>query len=118
MDCSTPGSSVHGIFQTRVLEWGTIAFSAEGISSLLFSFYYIVGISCSSLNPCFAEEADGCGTCLVPAPGTGAPTWGFFSFDKRLLGPNFFCTEDSSTPIFFVSKPFFRINLRHRLGTE
>jgi len=25
MDCSTPGSSVHGIFQARVLEWGTIA---------------------------------------------------------------------------------------------
>ena len=27
MDCSPPGSSVHGIFQARVLEWGTIAFS-------------------------------------------------------------------------------------------
>ena len=27
MDCSAPGSSVHGIFQARVLEWGTIAFS-------------------------------------------------------------------------------------------
>ena len=26
MDCSPPGSSVHGIFQTRVLEWGAIAF--------------------------------------------------------------------------------------------
>ena len=27
MDCSLPGSSVHGIFQARVLEWGAIAFS-------------------------------------------------------------------------------------------
>ena len=27
MDYSPPGSSVHGIFQARVLEWGTIAFS-------------------------------------------------------------------------------------------
>ena len=27
MDCSQPGSSVHGIFQARVLEWGAIAFS-------------------------------------------------------------------------------------------
>ena len=27
MDGSPPGSSVHGIFQARVLEWGTIAFS-------------------------------------------------------------------------------------------
>ena len=28
MDCSLPGSSVHGIFQTRVLEWGAITFSS------------------------------------------------------------------------------------------
>ena len=28
MDCSPPGSSVHGIFQARVLEWVAIAFSA------------------------------------------------------------------------------------------
>ena len=26
-DCSLPGSSIHGIFQARVLEWGAIAFS-------------------------------------------------------------------------------------------
>ena len=29
MDYSLPGSSVHGIFQARVLEWGAIAFSIE-----------------------------------------------------------------------------------------
>ena len=28
MDCSLPGSSIHGIFQARVLEWGATAFSA------------------------------------------------------------------------------------------
>ena len=27
MDCSLPGSFIHGIFQARVLEWGAIAFS-------------------------------------------------------------------------------------------
>ena len=27
-DCSLPGSSVHGIFQARVLEWGAIALSS------------------------------------------------------------------------------------------
>jgi len=27
MVCNLPGSSVHGIFQARVLEWGAIAFS-------------------------------------------------------------------------------------------
>ena len=31
MDCSLPGSSVHGIFQARILEWGAIAFSDESI---------------------------------------------------------------------------------------
>ena len=29
MDCCPPGSSVHGIFQARVLEWGAIAFSGD-----------------------------------------------------------------------------------------
>ena len=29
MDCSLPGSSIHGICQARVLEWGAIAFSAD-----------------------------------------------------------------------------------------
>ena len=32
MDCSPPGSSVHGIFQARVLEWGAIAFSRVSAS--------------------------------------------------------------------------------------
>ena len=31
MDCSPPGSSNHGIFQARVLEWGAIAFSIEAV---------------------------------------------------------------------------------------
>ena len=29
VDCSSPGSSVHGIFQARVLEWGATAFSVH-----------------------------------------------------------------------------------------
>ena len=29
MDCRPPGSSIHGIFQARVLEWGAIAFSGS-----------------------------------------------------------------------------------------
>ena len=36
-DCSPPGSSVHGIFQARVLEWGVIALSTKGdLLSLMF----------------------------------------------------------------------------------
>ena len=34
MDCSLPGSSIHGIFQARVLEWGAIAFSIMWAFSL------------------------------------------------------------------------------------
>ena len=35
MDCSLPGSSTHGIFQARVLEWGAIAFSVANLDSIL-----------------------------------------------------------------------------------
>ena len=34
MDCRPPGSSVHGIFQAKVLEWGAIAFRMENLSEL------------------------------------------------------------------------------------
>ena len=34
MDCSLPGSSVHGIFQARILEWVAIAFS-----EITYKFY-------------------------------------------------------------------------------
>ena len=39
MDCRPPGSSVHGIFQARVLEWGTIAFSFADMLLLLLSHF-------------------------------------------------------------------------------
>ena len=35
MDCSPPGSSIHGIFQARVLEWVAITFSDEKKASLV-----------------------------------------------------------------------------------
>ena len=41
MDCSLPGSSIHGIFQARVLEWGAIAFSG--------STFYTTSIQCTLL---------------------------------------------------------------------
>ena len=36
MDCSLPGSSAHGIFQARVLEWGAIAFSGDCMQLLAY----------------------------------------------------------------------------------
>ena len=48
MDCSLPGSSVHGIFQARVLEWGAIAFSesyfSPGFEIHIVQFYIYVCI--------------------------------------------------------------------------
>jgi len=46
MDCSPPGSSVHGIFQARVLKWGAIAFSntVEVAQSYLILCYAVHGI--------------------------------------------------------------------------
>ena len=35
MDCGPPGSSIHGIFQARVMEWGAIAFSVPSPSGTL-----------------------------------------------------------------------------------
>ena len=39
MDCSPSGSSVHGIFQARVLEWDAIAFSMSHTRKLLMSAF-------------------------------------------------------------------------------
>ena len=49
MDCSPPGSSVHGIFQARVLEWGAIAISNTYVSTLdyndiIFKIRYVGGL--------------------------------------------------------------------------
>ena len=35
LDCSLPGSSVHGIFQARILEWGAIDFSSATYNRLV-----------------------------------------------------------------------------------
>ena len=62
MDCSLPGSSVHGIFQARVLEWGAIAFSKarvlvswkKGICESLGLLPFFWGGSVAWSFPCFS----------------------------------------------------------------
>ena len=46
MNCSLPGSSVHGIFQAKVLEWGAIAFSATLYEDSLHSTSLPVFVIC------------------------------------------------------------------------
>ena len=47
MDCGPPGSSVHGIFQARVLEWGAIAFSDK-------LQWYLLNVSHNKLSNIFS----------------------------------------------------------------
>ena len=45
MDCSLPGSSVHGIFQARGLEWGAIAFlDIELYICIIMADLHVVGL--------------------------------------------------------------------------
>ena len=50
MDCSLPGSSVHGIFQARVLEWGAIAFSMTILNITTIN----IGVQLSLQDPAFS----------------------------------------------------------------
>ena len=57
MDCRPPGSSVHGILQARVLEWGAIAFCQcrrQGFNS------------CSARIPHSAKQLSPCATTIEP----------------------------------------------------
>ena len=40
-DCSLPGSSIHEIFQAKVLEWGAIAFSITVVNIALFILNFL-----------------------------------------------------------------------------
>ena len=44
MDCSLPGSSIHGIFQARVLEWVAIAFSDMNPIAVLIGYLSDVSV--------------------------------------------------------------------------
>ena len=67
MDCGPPGSSIHGIFQARVLEWGAIAFSKGSSTSYLKQLSIPVRPAPEStvIRPVLRSCTRG------PAPGTG-----------------------------------------------
>ena len=50
MDYSPPGSSVHGIFQARVLQWGAIAFSARSYYKVVMIKQYDTGTKTDTSN--------------------------------------------------------------------
>ena len=63
MGCSLPGSSVHGIFQARVLEWGDIAFSSICIYIYIYIYMCIYIYGEGNGNPlqysCLENPMDG-----------------------------------------------------------
>ena len=85
MDCSPPGSSVHGIFQARVLEWGAIAFSTtKGSMCISFDQYRpttgnrniaVVGSleKCSPMSPTSWKSH----FCIILSPGVWVVPSGF-----------------------------------------
>ena len=56
MYCSLPGSSIHGIFQARVLEWGAIAFSGYCVRWFLLSLIHIDILKIGCYYFLFKEE--------------------------------------------------------------
>ena len=66
MDCSLPGSSVHGICQTRVLEWVAIAFSSRSliqvklysIFSSVLGLFHLTSLRCSICYNSFFFKPD------------------------------------------------------------
>jgi len=53
IDCSPPGSSIHGIFQAKVLEWGAIAFSMFDVTLSQISRFSVV-LPQRKKNKCFS----------------------------------------------------------------
>ena len=66
IDCSLPGSSVHGIFQARVLEWGAIAFSNS-----FYRYYKILAIFPILMGFCGSSDSKE-STCIA---GDGFDPW-------------------------------------------
>ena len=57
MDCSPPGSSIHGLLQARVLEWGAIAFSDDQPRQLIKEQrHYFANKGLSSQNYSFFQK--------------------------------------------------------------
>ena len=89
MDCSLPGSSIHGIFQARVLEWGAIAFSAKAV--------YMHAQSCLTLCDCNPP-----GSSVHGISQARILEWVAISFSRGSSPPR------DGTQVFLIAGGFFR----------
>ena len=106
MDCSLPGSSVHGIFQARVLEWVAIAFSRNFFFFLLMIFKFFNSIQlfegrCVVIHVSFLISAIWKVTCDA-ITGPGEIMGGHGDGCRRLVGPSLECLSEWVKPPFSV----------------
>ena len=80
MDCSLPGSSVHGIFQARVLEWVTISFSRGSSQPRDWTLVSRVAGRCFTV---WATVKEGPINSGVPAWSHRVNTWGLLPMPSR-----------------------------------
>ena len=111
MDCSPPGSSIHGIFQARILEWGAIAFSTEG-----FNYLWLLSVQ-------FCSVAQSCPTLCDPMdcspPGSSVHVisqarileWVAISFAGDLPNPGIEPTSPALAGWFFTTAPPGKSNI-------
>ena len=78
MDCSLPGSSIHGIFQARVLEWGAIVFLFVTSLSIIISNKQSKSVRLSAAAATAAKSLQSCLTLCDPTDGSppGSPVPG------------------------------------------
>ena len=101
MDCSPPGSSVQGIFQARVLEWGVIIWSQRSVSYTHHQWfpYHLIVFSCLCILPLTVSYRNNWTVPLGPAPICG------FSSYTMVPEANSFCIQDRLSCPLVISPP-------------
>ena len=104
IDCSSSGSSIHGIFQARVLEWGAIAFSDILITHNKNARRLKVKVA----QPCPTLRPDGLQPsrllCSSDSPGKN------IGMDSHLLLQGIFKTQESNPGLLHHRQILYRLN--------
>ena len=98
MDCSLPGSSVHGIFQARVLEWGVIDHLDSVIS--VFSYVCACSVSQSCLIHCDSMVCSLPGSCVCGDSQARLLKWVVISYSISYICLTTFLSIPSSFNLF------------------
>ena len=95
MDCSPPGSSIHGIFQARVLEWGAIAFSE--VALVVSNSLHPYGLQPARLLHLWNSPGKNTGVgchCLLCKPSMGPSKCGISFSDTDCVSLNIYVRKE------------------------